>query len=152
MEFGIKIKIMSPIVTFIVLFGIIGIARLSANKTGWNKVSKTLKNGKPETMVMLDVQNIDIQSAKNRLIASLPNSIYKQADNTNASEFVLEDKLPSDSMLHTMYFYPLYFSTNPQGQTHIEIGIIDKEAFLGSKQDRLEKVKRLFDYISTILK
>ena len=135
----------------VVIYGGVWIARRSINKRTWNSVATKLPNGRPESLLSLNLQIGDVGSVKNKLISLIPSSNYSLADGTG-NPVILEDKKSSMNLLNTMYFYPIYISADQGGQTHVEIGIVDKSSFLGNKQDRMKNLQKLFDFLSQSLK
>jgi len=139
------------IVLFGVIYGGVWIARRTVNKRTWDSVAGKLLNGKPENILALNTPIGDQQVVKSKLISIFSDSEYKLVNDANNS-LILEDKKASANPLNTMYFYPIYFSVDQNGQSRIEVGIADKSSFLGSKQDRLQKLQKLFDFITQSLK
>ena len=120
------------VIIFVVVYGGVWIARRSVNKRTWSDVVTKLPNGKPENILALNYQMGDLGIVKNKIISSLSNSDYILV-NGDANPIIIEDKKASANPLNTMYFYPIYFSADQNGQSRIEVGIADKSSFLGSK-------------------
>jgi hypothetical protein len=136
---------------FLIVYGLVWVARRSVNKRTWNTVATKLPNGKPENLLALNIPTNDSTIVKNKLISCVANSDYILVDATG-NPLILEDKKGSANPLNTMYFYPVYISMDQSSQTHVEVGIADKSSFLGSKQDRMKKLQKLFDFLSRSLK
>jgi hypothetical protein len=139
------------IIIFVVVYGGVWIARRSVNKRTWETVLAKLPNGRAENLLALNVATNDLGVVKNKLVSSISNSAYTLV-NATGNPVILEDKKASVNPLNTMYFYPVYISADQNNQTRIEVGIADKSSFLGSKEDRMKKLQKLFDFLSQSLK
>lgn len=139
------------VITIIVVYGGVWIARRSVNKRTWSDIVTKLPNGKPENLLVLNSQMGDLGIVKNKIISSLSNSDYMLV-NRDTNPIIIEDRKASANPLRTMYFYPVYFLADQNGQSRIEVGIADKSSFLGSKEDRMKKLQKLFDFLSQSVK
>ncbi|OGH75097.1 MAG: hypothetical protein A2748_01065 [Candidatus Wildermuthbacteria bacterium RIFCSPHIGHO2_01_FULL_45_20] len=139
------------VILFIIVNGGIWIARRSINKRTWSDVTAKLSNGKPENLLVFTSSISELETIKAKLISTLLDSEYTLV-NGNSNPIIIEDKKASMNPLHTMYFYPVYFSADQNSQSRIEIGIADKSSFLGSKEDRMKKLQKLFNVLSQSLK
>ncbi len=139
------------LIIFGIVYGGVWIARRTINKRTWDSVASNLPNGKPENILDINIATSDQQVAKSKLVSAFSNSEYKLINDTNNC-LILEDRKVSANLLNTMYFYPIYFLVDQNNQSRIEVGIADKSSFLGSKQDRLQRLQKLFNFITLSLK